>query len=141
MAVKELQVGIDGRLLVELPHLNKRLLVRIEQDGVRICSDKCPHRGGPIHMAYQDKKGVWRCPWHGRAITKQKAVPDVSGTYLASAQTLRLISEESTQAPWPVRIIADHKLAADHKAPVQSDEQTKQGNLRNQPDIGGGDSK
>ena len=72
-------------------------------------------------MAYKDRKGVWRCPWHGRAIVKPRAVSDVSGTYEACAKTLRLITEESGHGPWPVKIIPVRNLETDDIAADQNE--------------------
>ncbi|WP_159289215.1 Rieske 2Fe-2S domain-containing protein [Methylosinus sporium] len=106
MAVKEFEAAIGGRLLVDIPHENKRLLVRIEVDGVAITNDKCEHRGGPLHLAYQDAEKYWRCPWHDRRAKKAETVDDVCAIFYSGRRLLRLASAHSESVLWPVRTIS-----------------------------------
>jgi nitrite reductase (NADH) small subunit len=60
-----------------------------ERDGQSLVThDRCPHRGGPLHLGMWDSKTrSLRCPWHGTAFThmalSRRAVPSVrTGAWL-----------------------------------------------------------
>lgn len=106
MAVKELEVDSGDRLLIDVPQLDKRLLVFVEPTGLRIVSDKCRHRGGPIHLCYRGPDNVFRCPWHDRKILREDVSEDVTGTYYPAHKCLSLVSTFDENIAWPVRVLS-----------------------------------
>lgn len=47
-----------------------------------VCYDRCPHRGGPLHLGKRDcRTGSLTCPWHETVFTEramcQRGVPAV----------------------------------------------------------------
>jgi nitrite reductase (NADH) small subunit len=48
-----------------------------------VCSDRCPHRGGPLHLGCVDQRtGALTCPWHETTFTRRaierRSVPTVA---------------------------------------------------------------
>ena len=40
-------------------------LLKTAPNRVLVCPDKCPHRGGPLHLGRRDcQTGALTCPWH-----------------------------------------------------------------------------
>ena len=106
MAIKDIKIEKDEKVLVELPCENKRVLVSVQDDGVQVVSDKCRHRGGPIHLCYLDDNNVRRCPWHDKRVLKDDVNEDICATYLAQQGVLRLLSSSgSPDDPWPTRVL------------------------------------
>ncbi len=51
-------------------------------EGMRVCRDGCPHRGGPLHLGRMDcRTKSLTCPWHETVFTEQalsrRCVPSV----------------------------------------------------------------
>ena len=107
MALKELEVNVGDRVLVEIPKENMRLLVSVEPDKVCVHSDKCKHRGGPIHLCYRDADNIRRCPWHDRKVLRDDVCDDVSATYYPNTQMLRLISRFPEDVVWPAKVVTE----------------------------------
>lgn len=47
-----------------------------------VCADRCPHRGGPLHLGCLDRRtGALTCPWHETTFTRlameRRSVPTV----------------------------------------------------------------
>lgn len=110
MAVKEIEVPLGGQVLIEVPHKEQRLLVRVEQDKIQVVSDKCPHRGGPLHLCYADPNNIRRCPWHDRKIFRDEVCTDVCATYFAASGVLKLVSAFEEDQPWPARVITEEQV-------------------------------
>jgi Rieske [2Fe-2S] domain len=105
--MKEISIATFNRVLIEVPQECKRLLVQIEANEVLVTSDRCRHRGGPIHLCHSGKDGVRRCPWHDRKILQDEYSEEVCATFHRQTGVLRLISSFSEDTPWPVRIVTD----------------------------------
>ncbi|MEN3794655.1 Rieske 2Fe-2S domain-containing protein [Fulvimarina sp. MAC3] len=106
MALKEVEVGPGRHVLVEIPHENQRLVVSIDAGRVRVASDKCRHRGGPLHLCYRDKDNVRRCPWHDRRVLRDESYDGICATYFASRGLLRLVADYPEGLPWPIRVVS-----------------------------------
>jgi len=106
MAMKEINAFVGALLIVEVPGLEKRLSVHIGVGNVKVENDKCKHRGGPLHLSYRDEQNFLRCPWHDRRVSRSTKCDDISVTYYASRQVLRLISSHSADLPWPVSFVS-----------------------------------
>lgn len=57
-------------------------LLRTSQTRILVTRDKCPHRGGPLHLGlWNDQGSVLACPWHGTCFTemalRRRSVPSV----------------------------------------------------------------
>ena len=65
-------------------------LLRTSEERILVTRDKCPHRGGPLHLGLWNSQGpVLACPWHGTCFTEmalsRRAVPSVRcGTVVTS---------------------------------------------------------
>lgn len=105
MAVKRFPLAAESRLLIDIPQENKRLLVQIAADEVRVTSDRCQHRGGPIHLCIVGKDKVRRCPWHDRKVERDELSGDVCATYHRQSGVICLISRYSENVLWPTRVI------------------------------------
>lgn len=105
MAVKRIPFASDSRLLIDISQEGKRLLVQIEADEVRVISDKCRHRGGPIHLCYEDVDKVRRCPWHDRKVDRDDISDEVCATYHRQSGVMCLVSRFPENVLWPTRII------------------------------------
>jgi len=105
MALKRVPFAADTRLLIDIPQEDKRLLVQIEGHEVRVVSDKCRHRGGPIHLCYEGEDKVLRCPWHDRRVPRLDISEDVSATYHRRSGILCLINRLPENVLWPTRVI------------------------------------
>lgn len=69
MAIEICVLSQEKQLLIEIPTQELRFTVGLSPDGKLYYSDdKCPHRGGPLHLSYLDDQGVKRCPWHDRPV-------------------------------------------------------------------------
>jgi hypothetical protein len=112
MAVKRIPLAADGRLLIDIPQENKRLLVQIAADEVRVTSDKCRHRGGPIHLCYAGEDKVRRCPWHDRKVQRDDVSDEVCATYNRQSGVMCLISRFPENVLWPTRVIVPDAPAA-----------------------------
>jgi|688.fasta_scaffold08319_4 hypothetical protein len=106
MALKEITVTADVRVLVEIPQDNKRLLVQIKAGEVSVISDKCRHRGGPIHLCYVGADNSRRCIWHDKKILSDDLCDEVSAIYYRQRKVLLLVADLPDGVPWPVRVIA-----------------------------------
>lgn len=106
MAMKEITVTADGRVLVEIPQNNKRLLVQIKAGEVSVISDKCRHRGGPIHLCYVGADNSRRCIWHDKKILRDDLCDEVSAIYYLQRKVLLLVADLPDGVPWPIRVIA-----------------------------------
>lgn len=62
MLIVEIDHERDSYLLVgELPYF----LLKTAPGRVLVCPDRCPHRGGPLHLGRRDcQTGALTCPWH-----------------------------------------------------------------------------
>lgn len=105
MAVKRIPFAATSRLLIDIPQESKRLLVQIEADEVRVISDKCRHRGGPIHLCYAGEDQVLRCPWHDRKVLRLDDSDAVCATYHRRSGILCLINRFPQDVVWPTRVI------------------------------------
>jgi Rieske [2Fe-2S] domain len=105
MALKKIFVAAGGQLLIDIPQENKRLLVQIDEDEVRVTSDKCRHRGGPIHLCYTGEDNVRRCPWHDRKVLSDETSDEVCATYHRQSGVICLISQYPEDVLWPTRVI------------------------------------
>lgn len=106
MALKQITVTADARVLVEIPQDNKRLLVQIKANEVSVISDKCRHRGGPIHLCYVGADNFRRCIWHDKKILRDDLCDEVSAIYYRQRNVLLLVTDLPEGVPWPVQIIA-----------------------------------
>lgn len=112
MAIKEIDVPDRTRILIEVPSEEQRFVVTIDPAAVHIANDKCPHRGGPIHLCYKDERNVLRCPWHDRRVREDSPAESVCATYYRSSGLLRLVSDYPTETLWPTRVVACHTPAS-----------------------------
>ena len=62
MLIVEMDAGKDTYLTVgETPYF----LLKAARNRVLVCPDRCPHRGGPLHLGRRDcQTGALTCPWH-----------------------------------------------------------------------------
>lgn len=107
MALKEIEVSLGGRILIEVPRINHRILVTVRLGDIQVVSDKCPHRGGPLHLCYVDPENIRRCPWHDRKVFRDEQYDDVCAIYFPKYGVLRLVSTFEEYVPWPTRVITD----------------------------------
>jgi Rieske [2Fe-2S] domain len=112
MALKKVLVPPDSRLLIEIPQENKRLLVQIDAGEVRVTSDKCRHRGGPLHLCYAGEDHVRRCPWHDRKVLTDIGSDEVCAMYHRQSGEMCLISQYPEDVLWPTRVIVPDIPAA-----------------------------
>ena len=106
MALKEIEVGTGSRVLIDVPHEHKRLLVKVDEEEISVISDQCKHRGGPIHLCYKGSDDILRCPWHDRKVLRNIVCHEVTAIYFKSQRKLRLISRYHPHVLWPVRVLS-----------------------------------
>ncbi|WP_258087410.1 Rieske 2Fe-2S domain-containing protein [Xenorhabdus bovienii] len=104
MGIKK--IDYSGALLINFPAENKRSVVYIENSKIIALDDKCPHRGGPIHLCRKHSDGKLECLWHGNTIKKPSISKDVSAIYHRTTGKVTLVSVTKTNREWPVKTIA-----------------------------------
>ena len=65
-------------------------LLRLAGDRILVTRDRCPHRGGPLHLGQWDgRTGSLTCPWHGTCLTgpalESRSVPAVRRGHAVTA--------------------------------------------------------
>lgn len=107
MALKRMDLPRTGRVLVEIPSRHARALIDVGDNGLRVVDDRCPHRGGPVHLAYRDADGALRCPWHDRRIGRLRPSAEVSAVLRRGDGALTIVADAPPGAPWPVRALGE----------------------------------
>jgi hypothetical protein len=107
MGVKSITMTQEQKILVDLPDIEKRILVKFEDGQLIVGDDKCRHRGGPLHLCYKDSSGKNRCPWHDRPVLKIDAANEVCCIFLKEKQKLSLVRNSKSTAPWPIRKLSN----------------------------------
>lgn len=102
MGVKSITMSQNDRILVDIPDIEKRILIRFEEGQLVVGDDKCRHRGGPLHLCYSDSSGKRRCPWHDRPVLKIDSSDEVCCIFLQGDQKLSLVRNRKSTTPWPI---------------------------------------
>ena len=80
MPLVRTNIGTQQSLLIDTSLSNRRLVVKfVPGPAMVITDDKCPHRGGPLHLCYSDKEGRLRCPWHDNLKPKERTLSSSQG--------------------------------------------------------------
>ena len=71
-----------------------------------LTDDKCPHRGGPLHLCYKDGQGKYRCPWHDNLRPPAKPLKLNCGVSIVGARSTRSV-QVVTSAPikWAAKYV------------------------------------
>lgn len=104
MAVKTLLIGTGRRVLVESPADNKRACLAFNAASIGVTDDKCPHRGGPLHLCVEAPDGKKVCPWHGRSV-KERPCTDFAVVYHPRDGRAVIVSDHAEGVPWPIRLL------------------------------------
>ncbi|PHM49394.1 Rieske 2Fe-2S domain-containing protein [Xenorhabdus miraniensis] len=104
MGVK--QINYSGALLINFPAENERVVVYVENNKIIALNDKCPHRGGPIHLCKKHADGTLECLWHGNIIKKPAMSKNISAIYYRSTGKVILVSVTKMDREWPVKTIS-----------------------------------
>lgn len=105
MDVKNFAVSGKWVLLIQFPAAHERVTVESREGQLRILRDKCNHRGGPLHLCYQDSDGVFRCPWHDRKVLKRESFLGLAAVYVVSRGSITLVSSVGHSREWPVQVL------------------------------------
>ena len=105
MVLKCIEVLATRRLLITIPERDSRILLYVDGVTVQVVSDKCKHRGGPIHLCYLDENQERRCPWHDRKIGKQERSDEICAVYLRGKGCFKLVNSDKEIEVWPVKIV------------------------------------
>ena len=74
MMIAKLDIPKEALVILSSLQGNYRFSIDIDNQPPSLLSDdKCPHRGGPLHLCYKDKSGTLRCPWHDNPKPKNKS--------------------------------------------------------------------
>lgn len=79
MLVLELSMDSENYVVVEDEPF---FLLEVSDGRVVVTRDKCPHRGGPLHLGkWNERTSSLACPWHGTCFTEMalcgRSVPSV----------------------------------------------------------------
>jgi len=113
MAVKKISLQNNGYLLIIIPETHERLSISCNEVGhIRVSNDKCPHRGGPLHLCKLDSQGNKVCPWHGRKADKIRPTKAIGVTYIKSKKHLTIVRSkfETLSDIWPIKQIEYNEL-------------------------------
>ncbi|CDH21144.1 hypothetical protein XBKQ1_2930001 [Xenorhabdus bovienii str. kraussei Quebec] len=105
MGIKK--INYSGALLINFPAENERSVVYVENNKIIALNDKCPHRGGPIHLCKKHANGILECLWHGTKIKKPSMSKDVSAIYYRATGKIILVSVTKMDREWPVKILSE----------------------------------
>lgn len=98
MAIKRLKTSTHAEYLVTSLVAGTRTYVAFDQkETLLMHNDKCPHRGGPLHLGECGENGIRKCPWHGMSIRRLQPPIGIAGIHIASKHLLVLIENTSDQ--------------------------------------------
>ncbi len=96
MGIKVLLAKPGERYLVKTLKSHERVVLSISKDAtLSIVNDKCPHRGGPLHLCHIEPDGKRTCPWHGREIKVEKKSTVIAASYLKSRNMLNVVINDT----------------------------------------------
>jgi hypothetical protein len=96
MDVKILLAKPGEKYLVKTLKSHERVVLSISEDAtLSIINDKCPHRGGPLHLCHIDFDGKRTCPWHGSEIKMERKSTIIAASYLKSKCMLNVVRNDA----------------------------------------------
>ncbi len=100
-----MEVRAPAEYLIEDKTKNNRTHVVVDDNKcLTLFDDKCPHRGGPLHLALKDPNGDLICPWHGKKVCKRKKAINTAAVYIVSTGSLRIVNPDSKNGDhWGIR--------------------------------------
>lgn len=107
MGIKSIEMNENDRLIIDLPDVEHRVLIELNEGNLVVGNDKCRHRGGPLHLCYRDSAGKRRCPWHDRPVLKVDKSEEVCCVFILSKQQINIVRSRDSSGPWPVRKISN----------------------------------
>ena len=107
MGLRQLDIPDGVDCLLMLSAHNQRLFLQLDSPGIPLLSDdKCPHRGGPLHLCYEGSDGVYRCPWHDNRRPVLRSVKPLCGLSIAGVRSTRAVQVvASAHITWSGRFI------------------------------------
>ncbi len=96
MAVTQLVTEQAAEFLIFHSGCKQRTHVQLGSDRLYLNNDKCPHRGGPLHLGKRKNNGFSICPWHGTAVIKPREAKHVAAVRVVSKCLLTLIIRDTT---------------------------------------------
>lgn len=89
--------------------------------GSFVMSTRCPHRGGPLHLATVDcRRARLVCPWHGRATPLTSRVLSSSIPVVRRGSTVTAVFDVPADTPHSIgyRPVSDSLAAARDRVPA-----------------------
>ena len=92
MAITRFKTDKNREYVMENTALQTRAHVVVDQcSQLRLYDDRCPHRGGPLHLGKRHNSGAVTCPWHGMAVAHRRCAVGLAAIHLVSKQQLTLV--------------------------------------------------